>query len=244
MNILLEQGVAPSHGMVQKPEVVIVAPTRELAIQIHREACKFAYNSVLKSVIIYGGTVTSHQRSNVQAGCNILVATAGRLKDFLERGVFDFSCVKFLILDEADRMLDMGFGPDIEKIAAHPTMPPKVIFRFHFQFSTLKHVISLQGVRRTCMFSATFPEEVQALAAGYMEDYIFVTTGTVGGTNPDVDQVFHQCQRNEKRTKLMEILNDEVREKKAIVFVESKKTADFVAAFLCNNSIQVCIKVR
>lgn len=127
MNILLDQGVAGgSHSMVQKPEVVILAPTRELAIQIHREACKFAYNSVLKSVIIYGGTVTSHQRSNLQAGCNILVATTGRLKDFLERGVFDFSAVKFLILDEADRMLDMGFGPDIEKIATHPTMPPKV----------------------------------------------------------------------------------------------------------------------
>ena len=132
MNILLEQGVSPSHGMVQKPEVVILAPTRELAIQIHREACKFSYNSILKSVIIYGGTVTSHQRSNLQAGCNILVATAGRLKDFLDKGIFDFSGVKFLILDEADRMLDMGFGPDIEKIASHPTMPPKVSFWSHF----------------------------------------------------------------------------------------------------------------
>lgn len=88
------------------------------------------------------------------------------------------------------------------------------------------------------MFSATFPEEVQALAAGYMEDYIFVTTGTVGGTNPDVKQEFHQCARNEKRTKLMEVLQN-VGEARSIVFVESKKTADFVAAFLCNNSLQV-----
>jgi superfamily II DNA/RNA helicase len=96
MNILLEQGIAGcSHGMVQKPEVVIFAPTRELAIQIHREACKFAYNSVLKSVIIYDRTVSSNQRNNLQAGCNILVATTGRLKDFLDRGVFDFSDVKF-----------------------------------------------------------------------------------------------------------------------------------------------------
>ncbi len=155
MNILLEQGVAGgSHGMVQKPEVVILAPTRELAIQIHREACKFAHKSVLKSVIIYGGTVSSHQRSTLQAGCNILVATTGRLKDFLERGVFDFSAVKFLILDEADRMLDMGFGPDIETIAAHPTMPPKVSlwfdicktnypnFPFHIGNSSHLHVFS------------------------------------------------------------------------------------------------------
>ncbi|XP_059353286.1 probable ATP-dependent RNA helicase vasa-like [Daphnia carinata] len=96
LNILLEQGVAgASHAMGQKPEVVIVAPTRELAIQIHREACKFSCSSVLKFVIIYGGTVTSHQRSNLQAGCNILVATAGRFKDFLDGGVFDFSGVRF-----------------------------------------------------------------------------------------------------------------------------------------------------
>ncbi|XP_032788085.2 probable ATP-dependent RNA helicase vasa-like [Daphnia magna] len=219
MNILLEQGVAgASHGMLQKPEVVIVAPTRELAIQIHREACKFSYNSVLKSVIIYGGTVVNHQRSNIQAGCNILVATAGRLKDFLDRGIFDFTAVKFLILDEADRMLDMGFGPDIEKMVNHPTMPPK-------------------GIRRVCMFSATFPDEVQALAATYMEDYIFVTTGIVGGTNPDVEQLFFQCSKRDKRTKLMEVLQD-LGDAKTIVFVDSKKTADFVAAFLCNNNLQ------
>jgi superfamily II DNA/RNA helicase len=132
MNILLEQGVIPFHGMVQKPEVLIVAPTRELAIRIHLEACKFAYNSALESVIICGGTVNSLQLFKLQAGCNILVATVGHLKDFLDRGVFDFSCIQFLILEDTDRMLDMGFGPDIEKIATHPTMPPNVIFQFHF----------------------------------------------------------------------------------------------------------------
>jgi len=88
------------------------------------------------------------------------------------------------------------------------------------------------------MFSATFPDEVQTLAYNYMVDYIYVTTGTVGGTNPDVKQEFHQCVRNEKRTKLMEILQ-RLGEAKIIVFVDSKKTADFVAAFLCNNNIQV-----
>ena len=115
-----------SHGMIQKPEVVIIAPTRELAIQINQEARKFSHNSCIKTVIVYGGTVSSSQRSNVQNGCNILVATPGRLKDFVEKRVLDFSNVKFLILDEADRMLDMGFGPDIEFIARHSTMPPAV----------------------------------------------------------------------------------------------------------------------
>lgn len=127
INILLEKGVpGGSPGMIQKPEVVILAPTRELAIQIHQEARKFSNKSVLKCAIVYGGTVVSHQRSQVQSGVNILVATPGRLKDFVERQVLDFSGVQFFILDEADRMLDMGFGPDIERIINHSTMPPVV----------------------------------------------------------------------------------------------------------------------
>lgn len=138
--------------------------------------------------------------------------------DFVEKQVLDFSNVKFFILDEADRMLDMGFGPEIEKIASHPTMPPV-------------------GKRQTLMFSATFPGDVQQLAGNYLHNYIFVTTGTVGGTNPDVRQEFHEVARNEKRSKLMEILAD-IGDAKVIVFVDSKKTADFVAAFLCNNNIR------
>ncbi|XP_059353641.1 probable ATP-dependent RNA helicase DDX4 [Daphnia carinata] len=115
-------------------------------------------------------------------------------------------------------MLDMGFGPNVEKIVNHPTMHPK-------------------GIRRVCMFSATFPDEVQALAATYMEDYIFVTTGIVGGTNPDVEQLFFQCSKRDKRAKLIEVLQD-LGGAKTILFVNSKKTADFVAAFSCNNNLQ------
>ncbi|XP_059350900.1 ATP-dependent RNA helicase DDX4-like [Daphnia carinata] len=115
-------------------------------------------------------------------------------------------------------MLDMGFGPNVEKIVNHPTMHPK-------------------GIRRVCILSATFPDEVQALAATYMEDYIFVTTGIVGGTNPDVEQLFFQCSKRDKRAKLIEVLQD-LGGAKTILFVNSKKTADFVAAFSCNNNLQ------
>jgi ATP-dependent RNA helicase DDX3X len=89
------------------------------------------------------------------------------------------------------------------------------------------------------MFSATFPKEVQALAAGYMEDYIYLTT-SVCGTNMDVKQTFFQCARNEKIFKMMEIMYEDFKGKKAIVYVESQVTADYVAAILCSNSIQVC----
>ncbi len=244
LNMLLSQGVAgASHAMIQKPEVVIIAPTRELAIQIHQESRKFSHNSVIKTVIVYGGTVVGHQRSSIQSGCNILVATPGRLKDFVEKQVLDFSNVKFFILDEADRMLDMGFGPEIEKIASHPTMPPvvRVDFQMCRPFFNVNSIYR-QGKRQTLMFSATFPGDVQQLAGNYLHNYIFVTTGTVGGTNPDVRQEFHEVARNEKRSKLMEILAD-IGDAKVIVFVDSKKTADFVAAFLCNNNIRVCTRV-
>lgn len=88
------------------------------------------------------------------------------------------------------------------------------------------------------MFSATFPEDVQRLAANYLNDYVFVTTGNVGGTNPDVVQDFHEVPRAEKRNKLVEILRD-LGDVRVIVFVESKKTADFIAAFLANTQFQV-----
>ena len=88
------------------------------------------------------------------------------------------------------------------------------------------------------MFSATFPREVQGLAQNYLHDYVFVTTGTIGGTNPDVCQDFHEVARSEKRNKLVEILHN-LGNSRVIVFVESKKTADFIAAFLSNNQFQV-----
>ena len=127
LSMLLSQGCAGgTYNELQSPEVVIVAPTRELAIQIHKESTKFSHNSVLRSCLVYGGTNVQHQVGKVQAGCNIVVATVGRLKDMVGRGRLDFSGVKFFILDEADRMLDMGFGGDIEWFACHPTMPPVV----------------------------------------------------------------------------------------------------------------------
>ena len=114
-----------------------MSPTRELAIQIYNEACKFSHNSVLKTVIVYGGTVVGHQKQKLAGGCNILIGTPGRLNHFVENGFLDFSNIKYFILDEADRMLDEGFGEDIKKVCGHPTMPPKVILTFYTPISSL-----------------------------------------------------------------------------------------------------------
>lgn len=148
----------------------------------------------------------------LQGGFHILVATPGRLIDYAEKGMIHFSKLRFLVLDEADRMLDMGFKEAIEKVLRNPTMVKP-------------------EERQTLMFSATFPEEIQRLAGKYLREYLFVTIGIVGGACSDVDQVIHECSRFEKRNKLMEILNAED-PKGTMVFVETKRNADFLASFL------------
>ena len=96
--------------------------------------------------------------------------------------------IKYFILDEADRMLDMGFGPEIKKVVTNYTMPSK-------------------ENRQTLMFSATFPEEVQQIASEYLNDYVFLTVGRVGSTTSDIEQHVMQLQEYDKREKLCEILN-------------------------------------
>lgn len=199
-----------------EPQVVIVSPTRELTIQIWEQVKKFSVNSILKCVVAYGGTSVQHQAGKLHLGCHILVATPGRLLDFLERGRLKFSSVRFLVLDEADRMLDMGFLPGIEKMVDHETMVP-------------------MGERQTLMFSATFPDEVQHLARRFLNNYLFITVGIVGGACTDVEQNFYEVTRNKKKDMLKEIMakeNDAGTLAGTLVFVEMKRKADFIAAFL------------
>lgn len=105
-----------------QPQVLIVSPTRELTMQIFSEARKFSHGSVLKIAVAYGGVAVRHQGDNIARGCHILVATPGRLHDFVDRNRVSFESIRFVVLDEADRMLDMGFMPSVEKMMEHPTM--------------------------------------------------------------------------------------------------------------------------
>uniref|UniRef100_A0A905QWL2 RNA helicase n=3 Tax=Rhodnius prolixus TaxID=13249 RepID=A0A905QWL2_RHOPR len=107
-----------------EPQAVIMSPTRELTIQIFNEARKFAHGSIIKVAMAYGGTASFHQASVLMRGCHILVATPGRLNDFVSRDKVKFSSVRYFVLDEADRMLDMGFKPEIEKMLLHESMVP------------------------------------------------------------------------------------------------------------------------
>ncbi|XP_053203204.1 ATP-dependent RNA helicase vasa-like [Panonychus citri] len=198
----------------QEPKAVVVTPTRELAIQIYREAYKYSADSIVKVQIIYGGTSSSHQRAKLSEGCHVLVGTPGRIIDFLDKGYFSFSSLKYFVLDEADRMIDQGFIPDIRRMASHPTMPPV-------------------SKRQTLMFSATFPDEVQRVAAEFLKkDYLFLTVGILGAANSDVEQTFFKVDKTEKRNKIIEVLGSKENNDRTMIFVEAKKTADFLASFL------------
>ncbi|XP_033866361.1 putative ATP-dependent RNA helicase an3 isoform X2 [Acipenser ruthenus] len=197
----------------QYPLSLILAPTRELALQIYDEARKFAYRSKVRPCVVYGGADIGQQIRDLERGCHLLVATPGRLVDMMERGKIGLEYCKYLVLDEADRMLDMGFEPQIRRIVEQDAMPPK-------------------GIRHTMMFSATFPKEIQILARDFLEEYIFLAVGRVGSTSENITQKVVWVEEGDKRSFLLDLLNATGKDSLTLVFVETKKGADALEDFL------------
>ncbi|XP_040194027.1 ATP-dependent RNA helicase DDX3X isoform X2 [Rana temporaria] len=197
----------------QYPLSLVLAPTRELAVQIYEEARKFAYRSKVRPCVVYGGADIGQQIRDLERGGHLLVATPGRLVDMMERGKIGLDYCKYLVLDEADRMLDMGFEPQIRRIVEQDTMPPK-------------------GVRQTMMFSATFPKEIQILARDFLEEYIFLAVGRVGSTSENITQKVVWVEEMDKRSFLLDLLNATGKDSLTLVFVETKKGADALEDFL------------
>ncbi|XP_031707949.1 putative ATP-dependent RNA helicase DDX4 isoform X2 [Anarrhichthys ocellatus] len=216
---LMADGVAASSfSEQQEPEAIIVAPTRELINQIYLEARKFAFGTCVRPVVVYGGVSTSHQIRDIFRGCNVLCGTPGRLLDVIGRGRVGLTKLRYLVMDEADRMLDMGFEPDMRRLVGSPGLPSK-------------------ENRQTLMFSATYPEDIQRLAADFLKtDYLFLAVGVVGGACSDVEQKFIQVTKFSKREQLVDILKTTGTER-TMVFVETKRQADFIAAFLCQQKV-------
>jgi len=195
------------------PLAVILSPTRELASQIYDEARKFAYRSHVRPCVVYGGADVGAQMRDLDRGCHILVATPGRLADFLKRGKIGFSYIRFVVLDEADRMLDMGFEPQIRDIVEKSDMPPK-------------------GKRQTLMFSATFPKDIQILARDFLDNYIFLAVGRVGSTSTNITQKVIWVDENEKHKFLLDLINATDSSSLTLIFTETKKGADALDEFL------------
>ncbi|EDK44554.1 ATP-dependent RNA helicase ded1 [Lodderomyces elongisporus NRRL YB-4239] len=203
-------GAFSSHKVY--PTILVMAPTRELVSQIYDESKKFAYRSWVRPCVVYGGADIGNQIRQLDRGCDLLVATPGRLKDLLERGRVSLANIKYLVLDEADRMLDMGFEPQIRHIVQECDMP------------------DVQD-RQTLMFSATFPRDIQMLARDFLKDYIFLSVGRVGSTSENITQKVLYVEDEEKKSVILDLLNANS-EGLTIVFTETKRMADNLADFL------------
>lgn len=223
---LLTENLNFDDGLPAKPHVVIMAPTRELAKQIFEDSRKFHSGTVLKSCVIYGGTSVYAQRNLLQSRkVHILVATPGRLMDLVNNDYISFQNVKVLILDEADRMLDMGFIEDIKNIVRNASMPSK-------------------SDRQTLMFSATFPKTIQELAREFLYDYLFLRIGIVGSACSNVTQTVVEVEDiRDKRSRLFELLNKKAKDEKVLVFVETKKQTDYLATLLCEEGVKYFIQI-
>ncbi|KAI8394124.1 P-loop containing nucleoside triphosphate hydrolase protein [Radiomyces spectabilis] len=199
------------------PTVLILAPTRELVSQIYEEAKKFAYRSWVKPAVVYGGADIGGQLRQIERGCDLLVATPGRLVDLIERARISLANIRYLVLDEADRMLDMGFEPQIRRIVEKEDMP---------------------GVenRITLMFSATFPRDIQYLARDFLKDYVFLSVGRVGSTSENITQKVEYVEDEDKRSVLLDILHSTEVNGLTLIFVETKRMADFLSEFLLDHN--------
>jgi ATP-dependent RNA helicase DDX3X len=166
----------------------------------------------VRACVVYGGADIKGQMRELDNGCHILVATPGRLIDLYDRGKIGLEKIQYLVLDEADRMLDMGFEPQIRDIVERKDMPGT-------------------GQRQTMMFSATFPKEIQLLARDFLNNYIFLAVGRVGSTSVMITQRLEWVEENEKRSFLIDLLRTDP-DALTLVFVETKRGADDLERYL------------
>ncbi|KAG6606721.1 DEAD-box ATP-dependent RNA helicase 20, partial [Cucurbita argyrosperma subsp. sororia] len=192
--------LSPGDG----PIVLVLAPTRELAVQIQQEATKFGASSKIKNTCIYGGVPKGPQVRDLQKGVEIVIATPGRLIDMMESHHTNLRRVTYLVLDEADRMLDMGFDPQIRKI-----------------------VSQIRPDRQTLYWSATWPKEVEQLARKFLYNPYKVIIGSPDlKANHAIRQHVDIVSENQKYNKLVKLLEDIMDGSRILIFMDIKKGCD------------------
>ncbi|KAE8039428.1 hypothetical protein FH972_011839 [Carpinus fangiana] len=203
------------------PLALVLAPTRELAQQIEKEVKAFSRSlESFKTAIVVGGTNIAEQRSELKAGVDVVVATPGRFIDHLQQGNTSLSRISFVVLDEADRMLDMGFEPQIREVMRN--LPEK---------------------HQTLLFSATMPMEIETLAQEYLTNPVQVKVGKVSSPTANVSQILNKVSASEKIDGLLALLVEEASQAErsghpfrlTIVFVE-RKTCLLVADTMLNHA--------
>lgn len=211
-------GSRPGYG----PNMLVMTPTRELACQIQLEAERFGKRVGIYSVCVYGGAPRGPQLRELRAGAHLVVGTPGRLNDYLEGGELTLENCKNLVLDEADRMLDMGFEPQIRTL-----------------------IKAIPRDRQTMMFSATWPREVRNLAQDYLHRPVYIQIGSHEATaNKDITQEVVICSgQREKSENLLEILTKIDRAERVIVFTNTKKLCESLASELWSSRIH-CVTIH
>ncbi|MBM56282.1 MAG: DEAD/DEAH box helicase [Euryarchaeota archaeon] len=205
----------PKHKGSKKPvRALVISPTRELTSQINDNFRDYCSHSSLRNTVIYGGVSQHRQVSSLRRGVDILVATPGRLLDLCNQGFINLNTIEFLVLDEADTMLDMGFLPDIKKIIKQ--CPEK---------------------RQTLFFSATMPKDIVKLSSSILTDPERVQIDAENSAAVTVEQKIYSVRQNDKKDLLVHILQDESIYN-ALVFTRTKYGADKVERHLRNNKIK------
>lgn len=198
-----------------QPRMLVIAPTRELAIQIKKDADVLGAHTNLKMAVVYGGIDYEKQRSQVAQGCDVLIGTPGRLIDYFKQKIFNLKRLEVIVLDEADRMFDLGFIADIRFLLRR--MPPP-------------------EERLSMLFSATLSHRVMELAYEHMDNPQQIQTVSTGVTADGVRQQLFQPASDEKIPLLLGLLK-EMQPPRAIVFVNTKRAAEYVESYLVGNGI-------
>jgi len=208
---LAAQGLrAPSKRRgVGVPGVLVLAPTRELAQQVATQSARYGQNVRLRTVCVFGGAPYPPQNREIERGVDVLVATPGRLMDHIERGRVDLSKLQVLVLDEADRMLDMGFSEDVDRICA---LAP--------------------AVRQTVLFSATFDGAIGRLAARLTLDAVRIDVRATGSSPVAIEQRVHFADDRSHKYRLLDRLLADVGTGQSIIFMATKRDAEALASKL------------
>ena len=214
----------------QGPYAIIMAPTRELAQQIEDESNKFGSSLGIRTVAVIGGLSREDQGFKLRMGCEVVIATPGRLIDVLENRYLVLTRTTYIVLDEADRMIDMGFEPDIQQILGHmPVTNAKPDSEIAEDGQLMAdNFKSKHKYRQTVMFTATMPPAVERLARTYLRRPSVVYIGGVGKPVERVEQIVHVVKEGEKRNRLLNYLKQGI-QPPIIIFVNQKKGADILA---------------
>lgn len=217
----------------QGPYAIILAPTRELAQQIEEETIKFGKPLGIRTVSIIGGISREDQGFKLRLGCEIVIATPGRLIDVLENRYLVLCQCTYVVLDEADRMIDMGFEPDVQKILEYLPVTNQKPDTEEAEDSSklLANFATKKKYRQTVMFTATMPPAVERVARNYLRRPAVVYIGSAGKPVESVQQIVYMTTNQEKRHRLIQLLEKGI-DPPVLIFVNQKKGVDVLAKSL------------